>query len=405
MKRILIFSLTYYPTRVGGAEVAIQQITNRISPAEITFDMVTLGIDRSLPRVEQIGNITVHRIGPYADIRELSGRAPLSIQLAKGLFPITAFLKAFSLHRKYRYDGVWAMMAAYAGFAALFFKLVHPQIPYLLTLQEGDPIPHILKKVRLVRPLFNLVFTKADRVQTISHYLAAWARRMRYRGPLTIIPNAVDTAHFSQYYTPERIAETRKSLGIQEGEVVLITTSRLVTKNALDEVIVALSSLPKHVRFIIFGTGPDQASLQKLADKLGVASRVEFKGQIGHDVLPLYLKACDIFIRPSRSEGMGNSFVEAMAAEVPVIATQQGGIADFLFDEKRNLDTPPTGWAVDMNAPEQIVEAVTDIISRSDKVAVVTRNAKKLAFEKYDWNLIGKDMKALFMDLLVNAVK
>ena len=90
---------------------------------------------------------------------------------------------------------------------------------------------------------------------------------------------------------------------------------------------------------------------------------------------------------------MGNSFVEAMAAELPVIATQEGGIADFLFDEKRNPDVAPTGWAVDANAPEQIKTAVEDIVTHPEKVAQVVATAKALAIEKYDWDLIAKRME------------
>jgi glycosyltransferase involved in cell wall biosynthesis len=138
--------------------------------------------------------------------------------------------------------------------------------------------------------------------------------------------------------------------------------------------------------------------------RLGLQERVFFRGQIVHDVMPKYLKACDIFIRPSRSEGMGNSFVEAMAAELPVIATQEGGIADFLFDEKRNPDKPTTGWAVDANSPESIKMAVEDILSRPEKVASVLGTAKQLAIEKYDWNLIAKRMnEEVFMPLFLRS--
>ena len=97
---------------------------------------------------------------------------------------------------------------------------------------------------------------------------------------------------------------------------------------------VTLPKLPENVHFIVLGVGPDEVMLKKLVKHERVESRVQFLGQIEHNEMPLYLKACDIFIRPSRSEGMGNSFIEAMAAGLPVIATQEGGIADFLFDEK-----------------------------------------------------------------------
>ena len=93
---------------------------------------------------------------------------------------------------------------------------------------------------------------------------------------------------------------------------------------------------------------------------------------------------------------MGNSFIEAMAAELPVIATQEGGIADFLFDAKRNPDKGTTGWAVDKNSPEQIANAVKDILAHPGQVARVTATAKKMAIEKYDWNLIARDMRSVF---------
>jgi glycosyltransferase involved in cell wall biosynthesis len=193
-------------------------------------------------------------------------------------------------------------------------------------------------------------------------------------------------------YSPEVLAATRQELGLQPDDVALVTTSRLVHKNAVDDVIKAIALLPPHVKFVVFGTGPDEEKLRSLITKLGVTDRVQLRGQIGHAEMPQYLKACNIFIRPSRSEGMGNSFVEAMAAELPVIATQEGGIADFLFDAKRNPDLEPTGWAVDANSPEQIKDAVLEIIDSPDTTKAVLARAKAMAIEKYDWNLIAKRM-------------
>jgi phosphatidylinositol alpha-1,6-mannosyltransferase len=96
---------------------------------------------------------------------------------------------------------------------------------------------------------------------------------------------------------------------------------------------------------------------------------------------------------------MGNSFIEAMAAGLPVIATQEGGIADFLFDAKRNPDKETTGWAVDVDSPEQIAEVVQDILAHPEQVARVRANALALVKEKYDWNLIATQMRALFATL------
>jgi glycosyltransferase involved in cell wall biosynthesis len=192
----------------------------------------------------------------------------------------------------------------------------------------------------------------------------------------------------------------KASLGKKDGDIYLVTTSRLVHKNAVDDVIRALPLLPESVSFLIYGIGPDEDALRSLADELGVSGRARFMGQIGHAEMPLMLRACDAFIRPSRSEGMGNSFVEAMAAGLPVIATQEGGIADFLFDEARNPDRETTGWAVSKDAPEEIAAAVGDILARPEKVARVRETAARMVAAAYDWDRVAGQMRALFEDML-----
>ena len=393
MKKVLIFSLAYYPKHVGGAEVAIKEITDRIDKSDIEFHMVTLRFDSTLPKVEKVGNVLVHRIGFTTKNPQMADLRSFPLHLNKILFQFLAAWKASRLHKKYKYDAIWAMMAHSCGVPAGIFKTFNTNIPYILTLQEGDPPEYIERKMALLKPLFRRGFTKADIIQTISTFLSKWARDMEFNGPIEIIPNAVNTSHFSQNYSEEDIKTVKSEIGKKEKDVYIVTTSRLVHKNAVDDVISALPKLPKNVKFLIFGTGPDEKMLRALAKKEEVEKRVIFYGQIDRNVMPKYLKACDIFIRPSRSEGMGISFVEAFAAELPVIATQEGGISDFLFDEKRNPDKEATGWAVDKDSPEQIRDAVQDIIDHPEKVAKVIKNAKELAFSKYDWNIIAKDMK------------
>ena len=292
------------------------------------------------------------------------------------------------------------MMAHSSGVPAGLFKTFHPEVKYLLTLQEGDPPEYIERLMRPVWPLFKRGFTKADAVVAESTFLGRWARRRGFTGPLEVVPNGMDADRFAQTPHPEILGTIRAKIGKKEGETWLIHTGRLVHKNALDVVICALSLLPESVHFFMLGDGPEKDALTKLADELGVSTRVHFHSYVPLEDIPNYLKACDIFIRPSRSEGMGNSFIEAMAAELPVIATQEGGIADFLYDAKRNPDKPTTGWAVDKDSPEQIAEAVQDIIVHPDEVARVVATAKQMVFQKYDWNLIARKMQSVFAKVL-----
>lgn len=390
-KRVLIFSLTYFPKYVGGAEVAIQEITDRLP--EYEFHMVTLRFDSALPKTEKIGNVIVHRIGFSRRDPSLEDLQAFPLKLNKYFFQGLAPLYALRLNAKYGYDGVWAMMAHATGIAAALFKLAVPYVPYVLTLQEGDPPEHIERLARPVWPLFKYAFTAADRIQVISNFLGTWAKRMGAKAEPIVIPNAVNAKHFATEYPEAELDALKKKLGKKKGDVFLITTSRLVYKNAVDEVIRALPLLPKKIRFLVLGVGPDEKMLKDIAFREGVSERVEFLGQIGHEELPKYLKISDIFIRASRSEGMGNSFVEAFAAGIPVIATQEGGIADFLFDAKRNPEKPATGWAVSKNSPTEIAEAVKEILAHPEEARATVARAKALAFSDYDWDHIARAMR------------
>jgi len=391
MKKILIFSLGYYPDAVGGAEVAIKEITDRIKDVE--FHMITLRYDSNLPRVENIGNVLVHRIGFSKKKPGVEDLKKIPLHLNKYLFQISGALKAMSLHKKHNYDCIWAMMAHSCGVPAGIFKMFNKNIPYVLTLQEGDPPEKIEKMMKPIWPLFERAFTTADAVQPISNFLSLWAKKMGFRGIMEVIPNGFSPASFKQNYPEKEIEDLKAQLGKRDGEIYLVTVSRLVHKNAVDDVIKALKFLPDNIKFIVVGGGPDEEKLKSLSKEIEVDSRVKFIGQVDRTETAKYRKVSDIFVRPSRSEGMGNSFVSTMVARLPIITTQEGGIADFLFDAKRNPDKPTTGWAVDKDSPKQIAEAVLDIIANPKQVKKVTDNAYNLAFSRYNWDNIAEDMR------------
>lgn len=387
-RKVLIFSLAYFP-KTGGAEVAIKEITDRIP--DIEFHLVTHGFDISAHE-ERVGNVQVHRIG--------RGNS----SFAKALFVPRAVIAGLKLHRVHTFDGAWAMMS-YMVFPIVLMNFLGARLPYALTLQEGDSFEHVFGRlrIRLVRPLLRYAFSRATSASAISTFLAGWTKRMGYPREVHVIPNGVDISRFAAEYPEAVIHEIEDKLEKKMGDVFLITTSRLVPKNAVDDVIRAIALLPENVHFAILGTGPEEASLRNSANDLQIQNRVHFVGHVGHEEMPKYLKASDIFIRPSRTEGMGNSFVEAFAAGLPVIATQEGGLSDLIFDEKRNPGVPITAWAVDKDSPEQIATAVQEIMAHPEKVRAVVATARQIAKEKYDWKLVARDMRErIFEPLLLS---
>ncbi|MBV9159680.1 MAG: glycosyltransferase family 4 protein [Candidatus Kaiserbacteria bacterium] len=403
MKRVLIFSLTYFPY-VGGAEVAIKEITDRLDPQEYSFDMVTLRFDKALPKVEKIGNVTVYRIGPSIANAKVSDRAlPLRLRFAKMLFPLSGFFKAWRLDLRNVYDLSWAMMANQAGFAALLFAWTHRKTPYLLELQDGRPFAELKDRraaLRLFWPLYKRVYLRANMIKAISNFIASEARSLGYQKPVEVIPNAVDVAQFSMPVAQDKLIELKQRLGKKMGDVFLFTASRLVLSRGVEDVIRALALLPENVKLLIAGSGEDETKLQRIAHDANVAERVIFAGHIGREELPAFYQVSDIFVRPSIIEGFGISFVEAFAAGIPVIATPVGGIPDFLFDPVKNTDKEPTGLFCNVHDSESIARAVTRYMNDPALVARMVSNAKKLVAEKYDWNIVAANMRTRIFEPL-----
>lgn len=406
MKRILIFSLAYQPF-VGGAEIAIKEITNRIGSGDYIFDLITLRFDRKLPKVERIGNVNVHRVGFAVDNPKVSDRAiPFTLRLSKILFPLTSCFKAVSLNRRYHYSLVWAMMANHAGFGALFFKLTYRKVPYLLELQDGNSLEQVKARQPILRflwPLYSLIYTKANAIKAISKFIEQLARDAGYHGRIEVIPNGVDIAKFSTPIPESRLQELKARYGKHMGDIFLFTASRLVLSRGVEDIIRALRHLPLEVKFLIAGDGEDREKLEQIAKESGVEGRVIFAAHVDHKDLPAFLKISDIFVRPSIIEGMGSAFVEAFAAGIPVVATPVGGIPDFLFDSQRNPEKEPTGVFCNPRDPESVARAVKRYLDDPSLVATVVKNAKALVDDKYDWDMIAAAQKQLFDALTLNG--
>lgn len=385
-KSALIFSFVYYPRFIGGAELAVKEITDRIDSKDIQFHLIALRLDRSLPREEKIGNVTVHRVGFSGKNVPSADSLPFHLHLNKYLYPVMALFEAGRLYKIYKFDFTWAMMANYSGFAGLFFKIFHTDVPFILTLQEGDPIDYIKKRTRAVSGLFKMIFTHADRIQAISKYLADFGANMGSKNPPIVVPNGVDVNHFSQKICQEDLLLIKQDIGKNADDIFLVTASRLVVKNAVGDIISALSFLPANIKLLVLGQGYQEADLKSQVEKIGLGDRVVFKGFVGHVDLPKYLKACDIFVRPSLSEGFGNSFIEAMAAGLPVIATPVGGIVDFLKNKE-------TGLFCEVNSPKDIARKVEIYLHDKNLHDEIIDNAMHMVIDHYDWKIITQEMR------------
>lgn len=375
--------MAYYPRFIGGAEVALKELTDRLS-GEYEFHLVTLRYASDLPKTSKEGAVVVHRIGPGFQNVGAPDLRKLHLRLLKPYFQFAAYVYARGLHRKEKFDALWAMMAHSAGVPAALFKREFPSVPYVLTLQEGDPPEHIERQMRVFGPLFRAAFTRADAVSALSVFLSDWGMRMGAKD-VEVIPNGVDVAKFSQALSADDRTYIRSHLGIRPDESVLVTSSRLVRKNGVDVVLDAMKSLPQNIKFLILGDGPERGRLEAQAQRLELSERALFSGEVPNAHLPEYLHASDIFVRASRSEGQGISFIEALAAGLPTVGTAVGGIVDFLREGE-------TGFVATTCDAQEVASAIRRALEDSARTRKIAAAGQALA-RKYEWDLIAARMQ------------
>lgn len=378
--RILIFSTAYFPY-VGGAEIAIKEITSRLPDYE--WHLVTPRYDSKLAAEETLGQVRVYRTGngSFWD---------------KQLFPFQGWRLGLRLHKAMKFSALWSMEETRAGYAT--WRLHQKTgLPYLLSLQSGSSDTDIRRKTLFWGHWYRQIHIEATQLQAISNFLAVRAKRYGFSGRPVIIPNGVDVKHFGRAVRESEQQALRQKLGCSPADIIVISVSRLVKKNGLSDLIKSIPliapDLRPRLKLVIVGTGAEQVPLEALVADLGISSQVVFTGYAAHENLPVYLSLATIFCRPSLSEGLGNAFLEAMAAGVPVIGSPVGGIVDFLTDGHTGLLCQP-------NDPASIAAAV-EIYLREPEVRERLRSAaKELVEKKYDWDIQSEKFRALFGDLI-----
>lgn len=163
---------------------------------------------------------------------------------------------------------------------------------------------------------------------------------------LHTLRNGVDL----QRFVPEPRAAARQKLGLPADGKLLLSVGHLIERKGHYIAIDALPLLPHDVRLLIAGGGPDRAALQKQADKLGVADRVQFVGVVPQNDLKWWYSAADALALCSSREGWANVLLEAMACGTPVIATNIWGTPEV-------VSTPQAGVLMESRTAQGLANA------------------------------------------------
>ncbi|MBX6377582.1 MAG: glycosyltransferase family 4 protein, partial [Clostridia bacterium] len=182
----------------------------------------------------------------------------------------------------------------------------------------------------------------------------AWERLWRLpHGYVHRVRNGVDLTACAA--GPSR-AEARAALGLDPDAEWVGTAGRLSPEKGIDVFLRAMAAVSRRrprCRFAVAGDGPERHRLERLAARLGLASLCRFTGWLPE--LATLLAALDVFVLPSRREGLPLTLLEAMASGRPVVAAAVGGVTEAVCHGASGYLVPP-------GAPEALAAAVVRIL-------------------------------------------
>jgi rhamnosyl/mannosyltransferase len=176
----------------------------------------------------------------------------------------------------------------------------------------------------------------------------------KYREKCRVVPFGVPLTHFDLDETGRRKVDQ-----LREGLPSVLCVGRLVSYKGVEFLVRALENVKARLRII--GTGPLEASLKNLAQRKGIADRVEFLGEVSAQDLVAYYHACDVFVLPSitNAEMFGVVQLEAMACRKPVISTNLPTGVTWVNQHGK------TGYIVSPGNVEELAKSMRHLISNS----------------------------------------
>lgn len=362
----ILLHCVYYPPEVGGLESHVRGLAEGLAQRGIEVRVVTARSLPGLPRDDESSGVRIRRT--WLPSRTTIGWA-------------TYALASVPATRRW---ARWADLIHAQSFASV--------LPAgLAARSRGRPCvaslhtSHFLVRAKSPRwaPLLSRLVRWPDHTFAASEEIRAVAVRLGGSQRVEALTNGVDTARF-------RRASARRSAG----PPTLVVPRRLVAKNGVEYLIRALpqirSALPG-VRVRVIGDGPEKGRLETLARELRVEESIEFMGSRPHDQMPTLLSSGDIAVFPSLMEATSVAALEAMACELPVVATSVGGLAQIVRADVGAL-VPPAD-------PPALASAVVQLL-RDGGLAEKGSRARNRVVRRWSNDRLVERHVSVYRDLL-----
>lgn len=322
---------------------------------------------RTLPAKEEWGELTVYR--PRFTAIPKIGSQFNPAMIASAVLPL-----ARRLHAETPFDLIDAEFFYPDGPAAMRLSKAL-DIPFTIKARGAD-IHHWGKQPGCAEQIIEAA-DRASGLLTVSGALKSDMVKLGMTADkITVHYTGLDQSRFG---LRDRSTEKAK-LGIA-GPLVL-SVGALIPRKGQALLIAALPDLADATLMLV-GQGESEADYRALAERLGVADRVRFMGNVAHDDLPPLFAAADVMALVSASEGLANAWVESLACGTPIVASDVGGIREL-------IKTADAGQIVERN-PETIAAAIRELLANPPAPDAVAASVSA-----FSWDENARQLAAFF---------
>jgi len=373
---ILVVSHEYPPIGGGGAN-ACMHLCSELTQMNNNITLVTTWFDGLEKDYYHNSLFHVIRLTSKRKHKEHCGFPEMLDYLMK------AIKVTDKLCKKQHFDMCMVFFAIPSGPIGYLLKKKY-NIPYIIRFGGGD-IPGFQARFKIlykiIGPFEKILLKKADSLVANSMGLKKLANDFYDKRPIEIITNGADEV--------DAWKKTRE----KEAPVRLLFVSRLIERKGIQHIIPRLNEINKKiadgVHLTIVGDGPYREELERITDDSNTRSLVTFVGQKDKKDLPDYYNDADIFIFPSRKEGMPNVVLEAMSYGLPVVMTPCEGSIELIDGN---------GYIADIdNIPNRIIELCND----DNKLESMGQESLRRIKESFSW----KQKAIEYMELMEKCYK